>query len=151
MALMQTRMFGLEPEAFTAVATRPRKADDRPAPSERENVWPHDLAGEVGEELLERLYGDVPKRTRLRVDEVCRRLRCSDEHVRQLIDTGSLDAVDISLPTASVPCWRVYRYSLVRWLFRREFGAAAESPRSDMPAGEMERCRRAARALGMGK
>ena len=144
-AVLQLEMFGAP--SVPCGDARPRRADDRPAPAEREMLWPADLAERLGAELLERLYGDVPRRTRLRVDEVCRRLRCSDEHVRHLIEAGSLDAVDISVPAASVPCWRVYRYSLVRWLFRREFGPQAESPRSDMTGNDLARCREAARRL----
>lgn len=142
-------MFGLPPEPYGAATMerRPRKADDRPSPSEREMLWPADVERALGPELLERLYGDVPRRTRLRVEEVCRRLRCSDEHVRQLIETGSLDAVDISLQTASVPCWRVYRYSVVRWLFRREFGPECQAPRTDMTRDDLERCQATARKL----
>jgi hypothetical protein len=138
--LQQLNMFGPPETLNQEAAARPRRADDRPAPSERELIWPSDLAEELGSELLERLYGDIPRRTRLRVDEVCRRLRCSDEHVRHLIEAGSLAAVDISVPNASVPYWRVYRYSLVRWLFRREFGPQAESPRGDLTRADQERC-----------
>lgn len=137
--MVQLTIFGA-PERIDPSARRPRRADDRPAPAERELLWPADLAQNIGIETLEILYGDLPRRTRLRVDEVCRRLRCSDEHVRHLIEAGSLDACDISVPEASVPCWRVYRYSLVRWLFRREFGPQAESPRSDLPEPDLNRC-----------
>ncbi len=146
MNVEQLTMFGA-PERVALEGRRPRRADDRPAPSEREMLWPRDLVEGLGAEMLEGLYGDVPRRTRLRVDEVCRRLRCSDEHVRHLIEAGSLDAVDISVPEASVPCWRVYRYSLVRWFFRREFGPQAEAPRSDMPRGEQKMCMEMARRL----
>ena len=138
--LIQEDMFGAPAVLLGAGEAKPRKADDRPSPSERELLWPSDLAAHLGPELLERLYGDLPRRTRLRVDEVCRRLRCSDEHVRHLIEAGSLDAVDISVPSASLPCWRVYRYSLVRWLFRREFGPQAESPRNDLTTADQARC-----------
>lgn len=145
----QMTLFGT-PETVCPAARRTRRADDRPAPAERELLWPADLADEIGQEILERLYGDLPRRTRLRVDEVCRRLRCSDEHVRHLIEAGSLDACDISVPEASVPCWRIYRYSLVRWLFRREFGPQAESPRADLPDPDLARCMTVAARLQRG-
>lgn len=143
---VQDDMFGA-PATVPGRELRTRRADDRPAPAERELLWPSDMAAALGTPLLERLYGDMPRRTRLRVDEVCRRLRCSDEHVRHLVEAGSLDAVDISVPTASVPCWRVYRYSLVRFIFRREFGPQAESPRANMPADDLERCMAFARTI----
>lgn len=126
---------------------RTRRADDRPSPGERELLWPSDLVRHLGVDLLDRLYGDLPLRTRLRVDEVCRRIRCSDQHIRNLVNALSLDAIDISVPDAGVPCWRIYRYSLVRWFFKREFGPQAEGARQDITESDRQKCERAAEEI----
>lgn len=119
------------------------RGDDLPVPAERELLWPADLAERLGPALLERLYGDIPRRTRLHVREVCRRLRCDSEHVYNLRRAGSLDSVDISSPEAEQRReWRFYRYSLVRWLFNREFRDSAhhgEGGRSNLTPEDMQR------------
>lgn len=143
--LLQTNMFG-PPEDPTAYSESDRLHDDAPVACERELLWPGDLAGLLGLELLERLYGDVPRRTRLHVREICRRLRCDSQHVYNLREAGSLDAVDISTPGASRAEWRFYRYSFVRWLFRREF--RNDIGRADLSDEDMRRITRAVATLG---
>lgn len=143
--LLQLNMFG-PPEDPSSYSESARLHDDAPVPCERELLWPGDLAGLLGLELLERLYGDVPRRTRLHVREICRRLRCDSQHVYNLREAGSLDAVDISTPGAGRHEWRFYRYSLVRWLFRREF--RNELGRADLSDEDMRRITRAVATLG---
>jgi hypothetical protein len=122
---------------------RDRMRDDAPVPSERQLLWPADLVELLGAELLERLYGDLPRRTRLRIDEVCRACRCDSEHVRRLIQAGSLDATDIRHPEATERAYRIYRYSLARWLFNRDF-IANDFPRCNLPGADLDRCLAAA-------
>jgi hypothetical protein len=120
----QMRQYDLwgAPEPITSYPdSRKGRHDDAPVACERENLWPSDLVALLGPELLERLYGDIPRRTRLYAAEVCRRLRCDSQHVANLRDAGSLDACDISHPDSTVSEWRYYRYSLVRFLFGREW------------------------------
>ena len=136
----QGNLFG-PPEAVGA-DEEGRRRDDAPVPCERELLWPADLARDLGPELLERLYGDIPRRTRLNMPEVCRRLRCAHTHVYDLIACGSLDATDDSVPTAQRPNYGIYRYSLVSWLFHREF--VARQTRCGMPSEDLERCLAAA-------
>ena len=124
MALLQEDMFGPPEDLSSYSEARLGRQDDAPVPCERENLWPSDLVGVLGVPLLERLYGDVPRRTRLYCRELCRRLRCDSQHIANLRQAGSLDATDISTPGAMVPEWRYYRYSVVRWLFGRDFGDA---------------------------
>ncbi len=120
--LWQLNMFG-PPEpvsSYGALSERGRN-DDAPVPSERENLWPSDLVKHLGVELLERLYGDIPRRTRLKTREVCRRLRVDSNTVHNRIKQGSFDAVNVGMDNASNSEWRIYRYSVVSWLFNREF------------------------------
>jgi hypothetical protein len=129
---MQLCLFGA-PEPVTSYPDRDRgRGDDLPVPCEREMLWPasaiaamtaEGMTAERAVDLLERLYGDVPRRTRLRVDEVCRRLRCDSNMVyRHIQETGELAAIDVSAGGGSYSSWRVYRASLVDFLLRREFG-----------------------------
>ena len=141
--MLQLNMFG-PPEDVANLSDRDRLRDDAPiCPAERQLLWPADLADLLGDELLERLYGSVLRRTRLRLGEVARELRCDKEHVRRFIQAGSLDATDIRNPNATEICYRVYRYSLVRLLFWREF-VQAESPRCNLPDDDLARCLTAA-------
>lgn len=144
MQAWQLNMFGA-PEPVQSLAPRALLRDDAPVPSERQLLWPAELTEHLGPELLERLYGDLIRRTRLRMDEVCRYLRVDSEHVRRLILSGSLDATDIRHPEATERAYRIYRYSLVRWLFNREF-VCAEAPRCNLPETDLQRCLAAADA-----
>lgn len=126
------------PEKVDDLDPDARERDDRPVPAERELLWPAPHATALGPELLERLYGDLPRRTRLTVLEVCRRLRRGHSHIYDLIDAGSLDACNDRHPEADKPSYSIYRYSLVRWLFHREF--VAEQTRCGLPAQDLQRC-----------
>ena len=140
--MLQLNMFG-PPEDIANLSERDRLRDDAPNPVERQLLWPADLCQMIGDEILERLYGSVPRRTRLRLDEIARELRVDREHVRRLIIAGSLDATDIRHPDAIEFAYRVYRYSLIRFLFVREF-VTAEAPRCNIPEEDLDRCLAAA-------
>jgi hypothetical protein len=142
--VLQLNMFG-PPESVDSYPEDARYRDDAPVPCERENLGPRDLVQRLGAELLEQLYGDVPRRTRLTVQEVCRRLRCGHTHVYDLIDVGSLDALDDRHPTATRPNYGIYRYSLVRFLFSREF--IQNCTRCNLPAEDMQRIGNAVEVL----
>jgi len=135
--LQQLSLYG-PPEQLEDLSEQARVRDDAPVPCERELLWPLPHAEMIGGELLERLYGDVPRRSRLTVIEVCRRLRCGHSHVYDLIDCGSLDALDSRHPNAVRANYTIYRYSLVRFLFRREF--VESQTRANLPAEDMRRC-----------
>lgn len=124
MAVEQMCMFG-EPERVDAERLRGR-CDWKPEPWERENLWPKRLAEAAGVEACETLWGDVPRMTRLQTEQVCRRLACDSNTVYRLIERGELDAVNVGAGEVN-PSWRVYRYSLVWFLFRREFLEGAET------------------------
>lgn len=143
-AALQLNMFGPPEPVSSYPESRLGRCDDAPVACERENLWPSDLAATLGTDLLERLYGDVPRRTRLYVREVCRRLRCDSQHVYDLIG-ASLDATDIGTPGSSRHEWRVYRYSLVTFLFNRDFRDG--QTRCNLPAGDMQRVENAVRQL----
>jgi hypothetical protein len=134
--LLQETLFG-PPEAVATYGRDVRgRGDDLPVPSERERLWPDALIEELQEQglgaeqaaaLLERLYGDVPRRTRLKLDEVCRRLRCDRMLVlRHIHETGELAAINVGSGDV-LPTWRVYRTSLIFFLARREFGEGVSS------------------------
>jgi excisionase family DNA binding protein len=124
MALEQTNMFG-PPEAVDREAMRGR-CDWAPAPWERENLWPKRLVDAAGAQACEALWGDVPRLTRLQTEQVCRRLACDSNTVYRLIEGGELDAVNIGAGSQNAT-WRVYRYSLIWFLFRREFLGGADT------------------------
>jgi len=133
----QLNMFG-PPEAVSSYPENRRgRCDDAPVPCERENLWPADLVRILGADLLERLYGDIPRRTRLYTLEVCRRLRCDSNTVYRHLEQGSLDGTDISTPDATKAEWRTYRYSLVSLLFNREF--RDQRTRADLAADDLSR------------
>ena len=119
--------------------------DDAPVPCERELLWPAPHATVLGPDLLERLYGDLPRRTRLTVQEVCRRLRRGHTHVYDLVEVGSLDGTDDRHPSASQQSLTIYRYSLVRFLFNREF--VTGNTRCALPPDDLDKCIRLAEAL----
>ena len=87
---------------------------------DRQLLWPATLIHDLGESALVTLYGDLPMRPRLTVTEVSRALCCGCDHIYRLIESGLLDACDICQPGSSRPLYRVYRYSLVKFLFDRE-------------------------------
>ena len=139
--IMQTMLFG-PPEPVTSYPRIGRGAD-LPVPSERELLWPASLVhamsetmemrGRTAEDvaaLLERVYGDIPRRTRLRVREVCRRLRCDNNKVYSLIENGTLPAIKGGT-------WLVYRSGLVAYLAWHEFGSAATT-RTDVLAEDAD-------------
>jgi hypothetical protein len=140
---------GTEPATSYGSNVRGR-GDDIPVACERELLWPaclmdalaaDGLSVEAATALMERLYGDVPRRTRLKIGEVCRRLRCDRNTVhRHIYDTHELAAVDVGTGN-EMPTWRVYRASLVLFLVRREFGP--EYTRTDAQADDALRMSRA--------
>jgi hypothetical protein len=131
-------LFG-EPEPLDSYSEPERMLDDAPVPCERERLWPVPHTEALGQDLLERLYGDLPRRTRLTVKEVCRRLRAQHSHVYDLIADGSLDALDSRSPDATRANYAIYRYSVVRFLFNREF-VEAQTRAADLTHEEMDRC-----------
>lgn len=136
--VMQGDLFG--PPEIVAESYRHARGrqDDKPAPWERQLLWPAELAAMLGADALETLYGDVPRRTRLSVKEVCRILRCDSNHVYRLIDCGSLDAADIANPASSRPLYRVYRYSVVKFLFNRERYSRSMLPDTQQDEGRRQ-------------
>ena len=140
----QLNMFG-PPEAIENLDEVDRIRDDAPVPCERELLWPAPHVEVLGVDLLERLYGDIPRRTRLTVQEVCRRIRCCHSHAYVLVQRGSLDSIDNRDPKATQQSLRVYRYSLVRFLFNREF--VEEHTRCGMPAADLDKCLKLAETL----
>jgi hypothetical protein len=141
--LLQLNMFG-PPEPVSP--TDPAAArDDAPVPTERELLWPIEHAAILGPNLLERLYGDIPRRTRLTVHEICRRLRCGHSHVYELVGARALDATDYRHPEAGQQALAIYRYSLVRLLFHREF--VADELRTNLPHEDLDKCFQLAQAL----
>jgi hypothetical protein len=141
--LLQLNMFGpaeaIRPDAPGAAR------DDAPVPCERELLWPAEHAAILGPNLLDRLYGDIPRRTRLSVPEICRRLRCGHSHVYELVSARSLDATDYRHPDAGQRALAIYRYSLVRFLFWREF--VCEEMRTNLPFEDLDKCVELANAL----
>jgi hypothetical protein len=144
MSRLQLDMFG-PPESVES-SHRSTVRDDAPVPCERQLLWPADLTEMLGPELLEMLYGNVIRRTRLRTDEVCRELRVDQDHVRRLIAAGSLDATDIRHPDSITHQYRIYRYSLIRWLFNRDF-VHNDFPRCNLPEADLQRCLNAAETI----
>ena len=124
MAIEQLNMFGAA-EAVDTGRARGR-CDWAPEPWERENLWPKRLADAVGPETCEVLWGDVPRMTRLMVEQVCRRLACDSNTVYRLIEQGEFDAVNVGAGVSN-PAYRIYRYSVVWFLFRREFLDGADT------------------------
>ena len=61
----------------------------------------------------------VPDKPTLRPDEVARLLGCSNEHVRHLIEEGSLAAMDIKSTGAGKPAHRVMQASVVKFMQKR--------------------------------
>lgn len=63
---------------------------------------------------------DVPEKPSLRMDEVAMLLGCSKEHVRHLIEEGSLTAVDVRCVGTSRPAHRIVQASLVAFVQKRK-------------------------------
>ena len=61
----------------------------------------------------------IPKKQTLRVDEAADLLGCSKEHVRRLIEEGSLQAVNIQCKGAAKPTHRVLQTSVVQFVNER--------------------------------
>lgn len=120
--MLQYNLFG-PPEPVESYASLPKKGrmDDAPVPSERELLWPSDLVEVLGVAVLEKLYGDIPRRTRLKTKEVCRRLRWDSNTPVRRIREGSLDGTNTGPDDGEISSWKIYRYSIVSWLFNREF------------------------------
>lgn len=145
--LMQHMLFGPPEPADSYPAGR--RGDDLPVPCERELLWPSRLVSGLHPDpaqavaLLERLYGDLPRRTRLRVGEVCRRLRVDSDAVYRLIkEKGELSAADVSAGDGENAHYAVYRTSLVLFLFKREFWLPAVPTRTDLDRADMDRIER---------
>ena len=62
----------------------------------------------------------VPDKPSLRPDEVAQLLGCSDEHVRHLIEEGSLAAVDVRCAGTSRPAHRIVQASVVEFVQQRK-------------------------------
>jgi excisionase family DNA binding protein len=133
--MQQLNMFG-PPEQVDTTGIKGR-CDWEPVPWERENLWPSKLVAAIGADTCETLWGDIPRHTRLSVEQVCRRLLCDGNTIYRLIEQGELDTVDIGAGRTN-PAWRVYRYSLVWFLFRREWLENDTRPNSDKTAGLTE-------------
>ena len=143
MGTEQFMMFG-PPEKLGEKDPR-RYSDDAPVPCERELLWPVPHVEMLGVDLMERLYGDLPRRTRLTIPELCRRMRRGHTHIYDLIESGSLDATDDRHAEATQNAYTVYRYSVVRFLFHREFVEGAT--RAGLPKADLEKCMRLAETL----
>lgn len=61
----------------------------------------------------------VPDKPTLRMDEVAKLLGCSCEHVRHLIEEGTLEAIDIKSFGARKPAHRVMQASLLKFMRNR--------------------------------
>lgn len=141
---LQLNMFG-PPEKLSDLPESERWRDDAPVPTDRELLWPWDLTQLLGEDLLHRLYGDIPRRTLLTKDEVCRRCRIQKSQYYDFIREGSLDATNMSSQGAIQDYYRVYRYSVVKFRFNREF--VFEQTRCNLPPEDLDRCMKAAEIL----
>ena len=146
----QPDLFGTPEPATSYAASERGRGYDLPVVSERELLWPACLVKALREDgvaadesaaILERLYGDIPRRTRLRMDEICRRLRCDSNTVYRHRESGDLPAVDISAGGGQVAEWRLYRAGLVLFLAAREFGPVPT--RTDASRDDADRISRA--------
>ena len=99
------------------------RQDFQPVANEREIMWPPEVMHlSIEERLL--LFGDIPKETRLSVKQVCRRLKCDSNTVHRHIHSGNLVAANIG--TKAAPCYRVYRWSLIKHLYQQLEGDWSE-------------------------
>jgi hypothetical protein len=90
---------------------------------EQLQIWPASASGlDAQERTL--LFGDLPARPKLFVWEVAHHLCCSSDLVYDMIDDGTLDAINVARRDAGRPDYRVMRYSLVDLVLKRREGAA---------------------------
>ena len=143
---LQFNLFGPPEPVDSYPGGRP---DDLPVACERELLWPSRLVAGLDPDpakavaLLDRLYGDIPRRTRLRVIEVCRRLRLDSCAVYRLISERSeLSAADVSAGEGAKAHYCVYRTSLVLFLFKREFWIPAVPTRTDLDPDDLAKIER---------
>lgn len=145
MSRLQYDMFGPPEDLSNTEQPNGKPRDDAPVPWERENLWPTELVELLGVDALEELYGDVTRRTRLTKDEVCRRGRIAHTQFYDLVNEGSLDAGDWRSADSNQPYYRIYRYSLILFMFNREFVFA--QTRCNLPAALLDKCLKAAATL----
>lgn len=107
------------PRAALAKSTdRPRgRRDNELVAGELEVLWPPCIR-HLSEEDKVLHFGDIPRNTRLTVQQVCRRLNCDSNTVYRYIDTGVLRAINIAPPTSTQPTYRIYRWSLIEHIYR---------------------------------
>jgi len=91
--------------------------------NEKEVLWPPEVM-HLDETQRVLLFGDIPRETRLSVRQVCRRLGCDSNTVTRRIQSGELVAANIG--TEKRPCYRVYRWSLVRHIYKQLEGDWSE-------------------------
>ncbi len=113
-------MADYQPELFAmpvAKAAKPKGRQDALAvANEREVMWPPEVM-HLSVKMRTMLFGDIPKATRLTVKQVCRRLKCDSNTVLRRIAVGDFIAANIG--TINRPCYRVYRWSLVLYLYHQ--------------------------------
>jgi len=82
----------------------------------RKTHLPPELAADA--EDTSRTIGDLPRKLRLRADEVATLLECDENHIYRMIDDGTLDAINIApaLIENPRPIYRVYTYSVAKLL-----------------------------------
>ncbi len=96
------------------------KRDDDKVPWERENLWPQDLIASLGLPYLESKYGHIERRTHLNHKEVRAALGDSKAKIEAMIESGELDATDMSQKGSRRTYYKVYRYSVVSYLERQQ-------------------------------
>ena len=69
---------------------------------------------------LRTAWPGIPDKLTMRIDEVMNALSCSDEHVRHLIEDGSLNAVDVRAKGMTKPAYRIMRESLINFIQKRK-------------------------------
>ncbi len=101
-------------------------------------IWPDPHLSVLGQSLLEKLYSHIPARVMITVAEAVELMRCSRHHIHHLIEDAALDAVDTRRPGAAYASYLIYRYSVVSWLFEREFVSGAT--RAGLAPSDLDRC-----------
>ena len=113
-------MADYQPELFATPIARTLKTKGRQdataVANEREVMWPPEVM-HLDLKMRMMLFGDIPKQTRLTVKQVCRRLKCDSNTVLRRIAGGELIAINIG--TTNKPCYRVYRWSLVLYVYHQ--------------------------------
>lgn len=110
------------------------RKDDAPCPQERETLWPAPELCPLPLDQLEARFGKITRRTRLTIPETCAALACTSARVRELIEEGHLDATDMRGEQSKQPAYRVYRYSVVLYLYRRADRGGHPAPRRSRSA-----------------